>query len=155
VHVVGNDSKFTITADGGDRTAVLVAKVNGGSAPACPGYHAHAGDWVQFLFRDGPAGASWSKSGSLTFRDSLTRSGAQALADASQVCFEAPYQFHAKSGYETADRNDAHDAVLPDCDQDASGPCVTDRTVVRSGNGWTVRLNFRVPAGAQDPKALG
>jgi hypothetical protein len=76
-------------------------------------------------------------------------------------------RFLAGSGEGVPDGIALHDAsydgVLPQCRAvrvrpplpGVQTPCVASRDILRSGNGWTVRIAFRVPAGTQDPKALG
>jgi len=153
VSLSGPDTNFRVSAHSGDRATQLRAQVDGGSRPICPGYRPQGSDWVTFGFSTGESGASWAKTVSLTTHRHLTESAADALAQQMQICFEAPYQFETRSGYDSAERGLGHDGVLPDCS--GAGPCVSDRSVIQTGHGWVVRLTFRIPAGPADPKALG
>jgi hypothetical protein len=150
----GADSRFRIDAAGGERRAQLFGTTNGGSRPDCPDYTERNTDWVQFGFTSPRAGAGWSKTLSMTQRQTMGRGDAARLADAMQICFAAPYSFRTRSGYELGRDGSDYLGVLPDC-ASSTGPCLSRRRVVRAGDGWTVRLTFRIPANALDPKALG
>jgi hypothetical protein len=109
---------------------------------------------VQFGFTAARAGAGWSKTLSMTERQTMGRGDAAQLADAIQICFAAPYSFRTRAGYGLGRDGSDYVGVLPDC-ASTGGPCLSRRAVVRAGDGWTVRFTFRIPANALDPKALG
>jgi hypothetical protein len=143
---------------------VLFADRDGGGAkPDCPGYRSTFTDWVQFGFTQAERGAGFRKTVAFTARRITDHPAAAAAARSLQICFEAPYRFLPRAGYGIALHDASYDGVLPQCRAvrvrpplpAVQTPCVATREVVRSGNGWTVRIAFRVPAGTQDPKALG
>jgi hypothetical protein len=158
----GSDSRFAVTARGGNSRALLFGTLMGGSRPNCPNYKEINTDWVAFGFRNELAGSSWQKTAKLTTRHKLSHDGAVALSRKMQVCFEAPYRFETRPGYELGGRNGVFDGVLPDCPAVAgpavrgtARPCVASRQVLPRQGGWVVRFIFRVPANSRDPKALG
>jgi hypothetical protein len=160
--IVGPDSVFNVTARGGTTHADLFGTLQGGSKPDCPNYTEMNGDWLAFGFQDPVAGASWRKLSTLTTRHKLSRPAAVALSRKMQVCFEAPYRFLTRDGYELGGHNAVFDGVLPDCaalggrsDRGVARPCVASRQILSRHGGWVVRLAFRVPANSKDPKALG
>jgi hypothetical protein len=151
----GANTLFTISASGGNESATLFGTLYGGSHPSCPGYTPVTDDWVAFGFRDASAGRSWHKAGTLTTRQSLGRAGAAAQLRRLQICFAAPYRFRTGAGYRMGRDGDGEwTGVLPSC-RAAAAPCVSHRSLVRQGTGWVARIEFRAPAGKQDPKALG
>jgi hypothetical protein len=145
----------------GSNHPVLFADRDGGGAkPACPGYQDEFTDWVQFGFKRPERGADYRKTAVFTLRHPVSRSAAAARARKLQICFEAPYLFAPRPGYGIALHDTAYDGVLPECRSvrarpDMQTPCVATRKAVHSGNGWVVQITFRIPAGKQDPKALG
>jgi hypothetical protein len=152
--IVGPDSVFNVTASGGTHNAVLYGTLQGGARPRCPGYAGMNADWLAFGFQQPLAGSTWHKESTLTTRHKLTRAAALALSQQMQICFEAPYSFPTRPGYELGGQNKTFDGVLPDCGG-GNHLCVAARKVLQRKGGWVVRLTFRVPANAQDPKALG
>ncbi|HEX3613974.1 MAG TPA: glycine-rich protein [Sporichthyaceae bacterium] len=151
----GANTVFTISASGGNESATLFGTLYGGSHPSCPGYTPVTDDWVAFGFRDASAGRSWHKAGTLTTRQSLGRAGAAAQLRRLQICFAAPYRFRTGAGYRMGRDGDGEwTGVLPSC-RAAAAPCISHRSLVRQGPGWVARIEFRAPAGRQDPKALG
>jgi hypothetical protein len=139
---------------------LFAARDGGGAKPACPGYHASFTDWVQFGFTQPERGSAFRKTAVFTLRRPASRGAAGAAAHHLQVCFQAPYPFVPRPGFGIALHDTSYNGVLPDCSSlharpDKQTPCVARREVVRSGNGWVVRLTFRVPGSKQDPKALG
>jgi len=152
----GPDSAFSVTARGGGADAVLFGTLYGGSRPVCPGYAGNNRDWLRFGFLDPAPGAGWTKTASLTTTHELSRRDALGLLGRMQLCFDAPYSFPTRPGYELGTSGPDRAGVLPECGPAAGhDPCVLGRALVRRGHGWAVRLRFRVPAGRQDPKALG
>lgn len=144
--------------------AVLFAERNGGfTKPECPGYRTTFTDWVQFGFQDAARGSTYRKTAIFTGRHPTSHGAAAAEARDMQICFEAPYQFANRTGYQVSHDGLLYDGVLPECKGLAHSrtagatqtPCVLSRQVVRSGNGWVVKIKFNVPASRQDPKALG
>jgi hypothetical protein len=153
--IVGPDSVFNVTAQGGTSRATLFGTLQGGSRPNCPGYAEMNRDWLMFGFQDPLAGSSWRKASTLTTRHRLARAQAVARSQKMQICFEAPYRFRTRPGYALGGHNALFDGVLPDCTGGGRRPCVSARQVLQHKGGWVVRLTFRVPANSQDPKALG
>jgi hypothetical protein len=159
--IVGPDSVFNVSARGGTSRSTLFGTLQGGSKPDCPNYTEMNGDWVAFGFQD-RGGSSWRKTASLTSRHKLSRAGAVTLLRRMQICFEAPYRFLTRPGYELGGRGGVFDGVLPDCaavrghaERGLLRPCVTSRRVLSRHGGWVVRITFRVPPSSRDPKALG
>jgi hypothetical protein len=157
-------ASFGAASVGGRDRAVLFATRNGGDTkPDCPGYRESFTDWVQFGFQDPARGAIYRKIATFTLHRRLSRTAAAAEARRLQICFEAPYRFTNRPGYRVEQQGSVFAGVLPQCPTlirgqipaDAATPCVSDRQVVRSGDGWVVRITFRIPASRQDPKALG
>jgi hypothetical protein len=140
-------------ASGGGRQTQLLGTTNGGGRPDCPDYAERNADWVQFGFTEASRGASWSKTVAMTQRQTMEQGAAMQLANAMQICFAAPYSFGTRDGYGLGRDGSDYVGVLPNCG--SGGPCVSRREVVRTGDGWTVRFSFRIPANALDPKALG
>lgn len=169
----GVDSRFRIDAAGGEREAILFATTNGNYRPAsiqegpagrpnCPDYTERNADWVQFGFLQPERGKSWAKTAYMTQRQAMTKKAAAVLLRRLQVCFAAPYEFPTRAGYRPGTQGSDRVGVLPECSslqvRAAKGrvaPCVSARKVVKVPGGWVVRLVFRVPANAKDPKALG
>jgi len=157
----GPDSQFAVTARGGDSRALLFGTLMGGSRPDCPNYNEINADWVAFGFRNQLAGSSWHKTAKLTTRHKLSHDGAVLLSKKMQICFEAPYRFLTRDGYQLGGHNAVFDGVLPDCSALAGGaergmrPCVATRQILARHGGWVVRFIFQVPANSKDPKALG
>ncbi|HEX3826420.1 MAG TPA: hypothetical protein VHV82_04025 [Sporichthyaceae bacterium] len=142
---------------------LFAARDGGGAEPDCPGYRNTFTDWVQFGFTQAERGAGFRKTVAFTLRRTTDHGTAVVAARSLQICFEAPYRFQPRPGYGIALHDASYYGVLPQCRAvrvrpplpGVPTPCVATREVVRSGNGWTVRIAFRVPAGTQDPKALG
>jgi hypothetical protein len=134
---------------------LYVTRDGGGAMPQCPGYRNTFSQWALFGMRH--AGGEYMKTGTFTLRHPGSPADARAAAHEVQICFEAPYPFPARPGYGVAEHDGVFDGVLPDCAASGGtpGPCVTHRGIVRDGRGWVARIQFRVPAGPQDPKALG
>jgi hypothetical protein len=158
--IVGPDSVFNVTATGGAKKAVLYGTLQGGSRPDCPDYAERNSDWLDFGFTDRVAGSTWHKATSLTTRHKMSRPAALELSRSMQICFEAPYRFPTRPGYDLGSHHNLFDGVLPDCAAAAAGrgvqrPCVQARQLLQRKGGWVVRLLFRVPANSKDPKALG
>jgi hypothetical protein len=153
--IVGPDSVFYVTARGGTNQAVLFGTLQGGLQPNCPNYHEMNRDWLAFGFQDPVAGSTWRKVSTLTTRHKLSRTDATALSKKMQICFEAPYRFPTRPGYQLGGHNNVFDGVLPDCTGGGRQPCVATRQVLPRKGGWVVRFAFRVPASDKDPKALG
>jgi hypothetical protein len=158
----GPDSLFAVTARGGSSKALLFGTLMGGSRPDCPNYSEINADWVAFGFRNQLAGSSWHKTAKLTTRHKLSHDGAALLSKKMQICFEAPYRFLTRDGYQLGGHNGVFDGVLPDCSALAGGaqrgmarPCVATRQILARHGGWVVRFIFQVPANSKDPKALG
>ncbi len=156
---VGPDSQFTVTARGGQADAVLFGTLDGGARPVCPGYAGINEDWLRFGFLDPSPGVGWRKTVSVTTTHELSRRDALGLLGRMQICFDAPYPFSTRPGYQLGGGGPYQAGVLPDCEPSADttgqDPCVLGRSLVRRGHGWAVRLRFQVPAGGKDPKALG
>jgi hypothetical protein len=145
---------YTAASVGPASTPVFSLTIDGGGAkPSCPGYRPRDRNWVQFGFASG--GSTYRKTGNVTPIVGVSRSEAESRLGRDQVCFSAPYRFAPRSGFRLRHVGGWFDAVLPDCAAAVRGPCVTDRAVVRVGDGWGVRLDFWVPPGRKDPKALG
>ncbi|MGQ0846531.1 MAG: hypothetical protein ACT4QF_20605 [Sporichthyaceae bacterium] len=169
----GPDSRFRIDAAGGNERTVLFGTTNGNyreasirrgpnGRPDCPDYRERNSDWVQFGFLEPKTGATWRKSSAMTLRQKLSESAAEALAKKIQLCFAAPYEFPTRTGYRLGRDGRDRVGVLPECDTTGSrttngrvAPCVFLREAVQVKGGWVVRLSFRIPANARDPKALG
>jgi hypothetical protein len=130
----------------------------GGAMPQCPGYQNTFSQWVQFGMRH--AGPDYRKTATFTLRHAGSSAAAGAVARKVQICFEAPYPFQNRPGYRVAEHDGVFDGVLPECAafHDSARlprPCVSHRGIVREGDRWVARIEFRMPAGQQDPKALG
>ncbi len=159
----GPDNHFTVTANGGTTDATLEAQLNGGTEPNCRGYTERSSDWVRFGFTDPDAGLTWSKTVTLTSVEVRTKRAARKELGKTQICFEAPYLFRIRPGYQRtfgpAGSGPTNTGVLPECSTLAGRnnhglalPCVSSREVVPAAGGWATRIAFRVPAGEQDPK---
>jgi hypothetical protein len=130
----------------------------GGAMPRCPGYQNTFSQWAQFGMRH--AGPDYRKTATFTLRHPRSAAAAGTAARKVQICFEAPYPFQNRPGYRVAEHAGVFDGVLPDCagfhaTAALPRPCVSHRGVVRAGHGWVTQIEFRIPAGRQDPKALG
>jgi hypothetical protein len=135
---------------------VLFGTLQSGLKPNCPNYSEMNGDWLAFGFQDPVAGSTWRKASTLTTRHKLSHADATALSKKMQICFEAPYRFPTRPGYQLGGHNSVFDGVLPDCSGGSTAqPCVTKREVRKVKGGWVVRFAFRIPANDKDPKALG
>jgi hypothetical protein len=150
--------EFTAASVDPPGTPVFSLTIDGGRGkPDCLGYRPRDRDWVQFAFESG--GSAFRKTGTMTPNRGMTRAQAQARLQRDQVCFSAPYRFTPRPGFRLRHAGAWFDGVLPECAalpaRSPAVPCVTDRTIVRVGDGWGVRLEFWVPPGRQDPKALG
>ncbi|MGQ0847196.1 MAG: hypothetical protein ACT4QF_24010 [Sporichthyaceae bacterium] len=169
----GADSRFQIDASGGSRRAVLFATTNGNfqmasvgasrngvkGRPDCLDYTERNSDWVQFGFLEPATGATWSKTAVMTQRKKLKKAAALKLAEQLQICFAAPYSFPTREGFRAGKMGKDRTGVLADCTsarvKGRKVPCLISREIVEVKGGWTVRLTFRIPANAKDPKALG
>lgn len=160
----GDDSRFAIRGAGGQRPTVLFATTNGdyeserlGSSgagrPDCPGYEERNSDWVQFGFLQPEGGSTWDKTATMTQRQTGSQAEMLELARTIQICFASPYEFRTREGYDLGRHGTHYAGVLPDCG--GGGPCVVRREVFAIGGNWGLRIVFRVPANAKDPKALG
>jgi hypothetical protein len=139
---------------------LFAARDSGGAKPACPGYQDTFTSWVQFGFKRPERGADYRKIAEFTLSHPLSHGAAAAAARKLQICFEAPYLFAPRPGYGIALHGTAYDGVLPECGSvharpGMQTPCVATRKVIPSGNGWVVKITFRIPANKEDPKALG
>ncbi len=137
---------------------LYVTRDGGGAMPQCPGYQNTFSQWAQFGMRH--AGPDYRKTATFTLRHPGSAAAVTAAARKVQICFEAPYPFQIRPGYRVAEHDGVFDGVLPDCAafHDTARlprPCVSHRGIVRDGHGWVAQIEFRVPAGQQDPKALG
>jgi hypothetical protein len=149
---------FSAASVGPAGTPVFSLTIDGGGArPSCPGYRPRDRDWVQFAFESG--GSTFRKTGTMTPNFGTPRAEAEDRLERDQVCFSAPYRFTARPGFRLRRAGTWFDGVLPECAalpaRSRVVPCVIDRSIVRIGDGWGVRLEFWVPQGRQDPKALG
>jgi hypothetical protein len=137
---------------------LFVTRDGGGAMPHCPGYQTTFTQWAQFGMYHADNG--FRKSATFELRHPGPAAAARAAARRMQICFEAPYPFQNRPGYQVAEHDGVFDGVLPECSgfHDSAAlprPCVSDRGIVRHGSGWVARIQFRIPAGPQDPKALG
>jgi|GEM_PF-4843255 len=164
INAAQGGGSFTAASIGAGNAPVLFGTRNGGGAkPHCPGYEATFIDWVLFGFRVPADGADFRKIGVFTLKNVMPRPEARAAAAQQQVCFEAPYRFRTRAGFELGEQEGEFVGVLPDCvrvsrthpRRGAASPCVLDRRIVAVDQGWVVRVRFFVPPSAQDPKALG
>jgi Glycine rich protein len=160
----GRDAAYSITAHPGPGRTRLFAKLNSGRRPDCPGYRETVHDFVRFGFRDPGDGRNRSKTGRLIVLHRMSHNEALALLREIQICFAAPYRIVPRRGWHLDYLHGEWIGILPECgaylDRYASlnhlaAPCVSQRRLLRWGDDWVVRVVFRVPQGAQDPKALG
>jgi hypothetical protein len=155
----GVDNAFTVQASGGSTEAVLEAQVDGGAEPDCQGYRERSADWIRFGFVDPAAGATWTKTVTLTGVHPLPEPAARRELHRRQICFAAPYPFPTAPSYRlTGPIEGDYQGVLPRCGAGHhhtprhANPCVVSRTIVPVTGGFAVRLAFRVPAGELDPR---
>lgn len=161
----GKDTKFSIRARGGSSNAKLFAKLNGGNRPNCLGYRETASDWVQVGFKNVRDGLTWRKSVTLTDRDDVSKRKARRLAQERQICFQAPYRFVLRPGYNgSRSKTGKFLGVLPECSsglrefaaaRGLASPCISLRTIVKKDGDWVVRISVLVPAGFADPLFRG
>jgi hypothetical protein len=113
----GTDDQFTVTASEGATAAHLYAILRGGSEPDCAGYDEQSDDWVQFGFVPPDAGLTRSKTISMQSVEPLEQAAAQALLDASEVCYQALYSFPTKGAqFPLVEApTGTWTGVLPDC----------------------------------------
>jgi hypothetical protein len=120
---------------------------------------------VQFGFTDPQDGKTWSKKIRVIGTDPTSKEQAKRILAETEICFAAPYKFVVQRG-ERLTRPDGSrnwEGLLAHCrsdviaeakrDQpDLARPCILNRSLLKKGDGFVVRVRYFVPNGELDPQ---
>jgi hypothetical protein len=162
----GKVSSFKVVATGGNTGATLFGTLNGGRAPVCRAFGGTLSpDWIRFGFFDAKDGATWKKRVRVTSTDGTTKPKARRIANETEICFAAPYDFVVKRGtvLKRVKGTKIREGILAHCesrviaearqdDPDLARPCLIKRTLVLKDGEWSVRVYYRVPTNDEDPQ---
>ncbi|MGQ0847197.1 MAG: hypothetical protein ACT4QF_24015 [Sporichthyaceae bacterium] len=161
--VGGSTDTFAVRAVGGTRKATLVAAINRGAGPVCPGAPASTNDFATVGFTNLRDGASWTKFVKITGLQAATPGAAVRAARTSLVCFEAPYRFFVRPGFKPGTgpaEKGPYSGVLATCAEvdsifptEIRGrvqplPCVQRTRAVEVSGGFAVHNEVRIPRDA-------
>lgn len=157
----GKSDAFLVSAFGGTQRSTLIGTVNSGSPFGCPRFDANGRDFVQVGFEDFDRGATWTKRIEIVGTPAPTPTAAAAVR-AAKVCFQAPYRFFKRPGFELNSgpgQKGPYSGVLASCATVDSlfptefrsrlrpTPCVESVRAVNSGSNFVVIAMVRIPRG--------
>lgn len=158
--VAGDSDSYVASGEGGTTKATLAVSLNEGkTGPVCTGFRPGASDWAQVGFTNPVKGASWTKIVQITSAAALAEATAVTAQKNDLVCFEAPYRFFVRPGFQLTSRpqdKPPYSGVLPTCGTVNSFfpkayrgavrplPCVSNK-ITTDNTGYFVQTSVRIP----------